>query len=135
MLKILLVDDNEVNRDMLSRRLHRRGFEVLLAVDGAEGIEVAKNHLPDLILMDMDLPVTDGWEATRRLKAARETKAIPVIALTAHALRHDRDRALQAGCDDFATKPIEFTALLGQISRALAARRTAATARPTEPAR
>jgi CheY-like chemotaxis protein len=127
MPKILLVDDNEVNRDMLSRRLQRRGFEVLLAVDGAQGIEVAKNQLPHLVLMDMDLPVMDGWEATRRLKEDRRTRAIPVIALTAHALQSERDRAFQSGCDDFATKPIEFAALLGKISRALAAR-------PREPA-
>jgi CheY-like chemotaxis protein len=122
MPKILLVDDNEVNRDMLSRRLQRRGFEVLLAVDGAQGIEVAKNQLPHLVLMDMDLPLIDGWEATRRLKADQKTRAIPVIALTAHALQSDCDRAFQSGCDDFATKPIEFAALLGKISRALAAR-------------
>jgi two-component system, cell cycle response regulator DivK len=120
--KILLVEDNEFNRDMLSRRLQRRGFEVLLAEDGAQGIEVVKQQLPDLVLMDMDLPVLDGWEATRRLKADAETRAIPVIALTAHALQGDCDRAFQCGCDDFATKPIEFNALLDRISRALAAR-------------
>jgi two-component system cell cycle response regulator DivK len=122
MTKILLVDDNEVNRDMLSRRLQRRGFEVLLAQDGAQGIEVAKNKLPDLVLMDMDLPVIDGWEATRHLKADEQTHAIPVIALTAHALRSDCHRAFQSGCSDFATKPIEFDALLDKIARALRAR-------------
>ncbi len=122
MPRILLVEDNEINLDMLSRRLQRRGFEVLLAVDGAQGIEVAKNALPDLVLMDMDLPVVDGWEATRRLKADPATRAIPVIALTAHALQSDCDRAYRSGCDDFATKPIEFAALLDKISRALAAR-------------
>jgi CheY-like chemotaxis protein len=120
--RILLVEDNEVNLDMLSRRLQRRGFEVLLAVDGAQGIEVAKSALPDLVLMDMDLPVVDGWEATRRLKADPATRGIPVIALTAHALQSDCDRAYRSGCDDFATKPIEFAALLDKISRALAAR-------------
>jgi len=122
MTKILLVDDNEVNRDMLSRRLQRRGFEVLLAQDGAQGIEVAKNKMPDLVLMDMDLPVIDGWEATRQLKGNGKTRAIPVIALTAHALRSDCDRAFQSGCSDFATKPIEFDALLDKIARALGAR-------------
>jgi CheY-like chemotaxis protein len=119
---ILLVEDNEFNRDMLCRRLRRRGFDVLLAVDGAEGIEVAKKHLPDLVLMDMDLPVIDGWEATRRLKSDQATRAIPVIALTAHALQDECDRAWLSGCDDFATKPIEFEALLDKVSRALAVR-------------
>jgi CheY-like chemotaxis protein len=119
MPKILLVEDNEFNRDMLSRRLTRRGFEVLLAEDGARGIEVAQASLPELILMDMDLPVIDGWEATRRLKADAATRAIPVIALTAHALQSDCDRAFAAGCNDFATKPIEFNVLLDKIARAL----------------
>jgi two-component system, cell cycle response regulator DivK len=122
MTKILLVDDNEVNRDMLSRRLQRRGFEVLLAQDGSQGIEVAKNKMPDLVLMDMDLPLIDGWEATRQLKGDEKTRAIPVIALTAHALRSDCDRAFQSGCSDFATKPIEFDALLDKIARSLGAR-------------
>ena len=119
MPKILLVEDNEFNRDMLSRRLTRRGFEVLLAEDGARGIEVAQASLPELILMDMDLPVMDGWEATRRLKADAATRMIPVIALTAHALQSDCDRAFAAGCNDFATKPIEFNVLLDKIARAL----------------
>jgi CheY-like chemotaxis protein len=119
---ILLVEDNEFNRDMLSRRLQRKGFEVLLAVDGAQGIEVAKSRLPDLVLMDMDLPVVDGWEATRRLKADTATCNIPIIALTAHAQQSDCDRAYESGCDDFATKPIEFAVLLDKVSRALAAR-------------
>ncbi len=127
MPNILLIEDNEFNRDMLSKRLQRRGFEVLLAVDGAQGIEVARNQLPDLVLMDMDLPGIDGWEATRRLKADKQTRMIPVIALTAHATQSDCDQAFQSGCDDFATKPIEFAALLGKISRALAGR-------PVEPA-
>jgi CheY-like chemotaxis protein len=117
---ILLVEDNELNRDMLSRRLQRRGFEVLIAEDGARGIDVAKASHPDLILMDMDLPVVDGWEATRRLKADVTSRTIPIIALTAHALRSDCDRAFEAGCDDFATKPIEFAALLEKIAKALA---------------
>ncbi len=121
MPKILLVEDNEFNRDMLSRRLQRRSFDVVLAEDGAQGIEVAQQSHPDLILMDMDLPVLDGWEATRRLKADPATKAIPVIALTAHALQTDCDRAYQSGCDDFATKPIDFNNLLDKITRALAA--------------
>ena len=127
MPNILLIEDNEFNRDMLSKRLRRRGFEVLLAVDGAQGIEVARNQLPDLVLMDMDLPGIDGWEATRRLKADKQTRMIPVIALTAHATQSDCDQAFQSGCDDFAAKPIEFAALLGKIYRALAGR-------PVEPA-
>jgi CheY-like chemotaxis protein len=120
MPRILLVEDNELNRDMLSRRLQRRGFEVLIAEDGARGIEVARTEHPELILMDMDLPVVDGWEATRRLKADVNSRTIPIIALTAHALRSDCERAFQAGCDDFATKPIEFAALLEKIAKALA---------------
>jgi CheY-like chemotaxis protein len=119
MPRILLVEDNELNRDMLSRRLQRRGFEVLIAEDGARGIEVAQTERPELILMDMDLPVVDGWEATRRLKADVKSRTIPIIALTAHALRSDCERAFQAGCDDFATKPIEFAALLEKITKAL----------------
>jgi two-component system cell cycle response regulator DivK len=122
MPKILLVEDNEFNRDMLSRRLQRRNFEVVLAEDGAQGIEAARESVPDLVLMDMDLPVVDGWEATRRLKADTLTRSIPIIALTAHALQSDCDRAFAAGCDDFATKPIEFNTLLDKIERALAAR-------------
>jgi two-component system, cell cycle response regulator DivK len=115
MATILLVEDNEMNRDMLSRRLTRRGHRVLIAVDGGQGVQMAQAEGPDLILMDMSLPVLDGWEATRRLKAASETQAIPIIALTAHAMAGDREKALAAGCDDYDTKPIEFTRLLGKI--------------------
>ena len=115
MTTILLVEDNEMNRDMLGRRLTRRGYEVLIAVDGSEGIEKAQSEGPDLILMDMSLPVIDGWEATRRLKAAPETQHIPVIALTAHAMSGDREKALEAGCDDYDTKPIDLQSLLGKI--------------------
>jgi CheY-like chemotaxis protein len=114
-VKILLVEDNEMNRDMLSRRLERRGFKVVFALDGEQAIAVARSEQPDLILMDMSLPVIDGWEATRRLRAAAETAAIPVIALTAHAMSGDRQQALDAGCDDYDTKPIEFPRLLGKI--------------------
>ena len=115
MAKILLVEDNEMNRDMLSRRLARRGYDVVVAVDGIQGIQVAKTEMPDLILMDMSLPVLDGWEATRQLKAAPDTHAIPIIALTAHAMSGDRERAIAAGCNDYDTKPIEFPRLLGKI--------------------
>lgn len=115
MLKILLVEDNEMNRDMLSRRLKRRGYEVLIAVNGAEGVEMANSIIPDLILMDMSLPVMDGWEATKNIKAKPTTKSIPVIALTAHAMSGDREKALQAGCDDYDTKPIELSRLLIKI--------------------
>jgi len=125
MSKILLVEDNEFNRDMLCRRLQRRGFDVALAEDGQRGIAIAKSENPDLILMDMDLPVLDGWEATRRLKTDASLKSIPIIALTAHALQSDCDRAYQAGCDDFATKPIEFAELISKIDRALGSRREA----------
>src|SRR5207247_9669703 len=111
MKKLLLVEDNEMNRDMLSRRLERRGFEVLIAVDGAQGIAAAKEHLPDLILMDMSLPVLDGWESTRRIKQQPETQAIPVLALTAHAMAGERDKALAAGCNDYDTKPVDFVRL------------------------
>jgi two-component system, cell cycle response regulator DivK len=116
MAKILIVEDNEVNRDMLSRRLTRRGYDVLIAVDGQQGIDMAHSETPDLILMDMSLPVLDGWEATKRLKSAPETKSIPVIALTAHALMSDRDHALEAGCDDYETKPIDFPRLLEKLT-------------------
>ena len=119
MAKILLVEDNEMNRDMLSRRLERKGFEVLIAVDGRQGVEATKSELPDLILMDMSLPEMDGWEATRLLKAEEATKGIPVIALTAHAMEGDREKALEAGCDDYDTKPVEFTRLLGKIEERL----------------
>lgn len=119
MTRILLVEDNEMNRDMLSRRLERRGFEVLLAVDGEEGLRRAAEDAPDLILMDMSLPKVDGWEATRRLKAEPALARIPVIALTAHAMRSDREQALAAGCDEYDTKPIELDRLLEKIRRLL----------------
>ena len=119
MPKILLVEDNELNRDMLSRRLGRRGYEVVIAIDGQEGIDLAESTLPDVILMDMSLPVIDGWEATRRIKAAASTGNIPVIALTAHAMAGDRDQALEAGCDDYDIKPLELDRLLGKISEQL----------------
>src|ERR687897_2247079 len=115
MPRLLLVEDNEENRDGLSRHLRRKGFEVLVAVDGQQGVEAARSGAPDLILMDMSLPVLDGWEATRQLKADPATRHIPVIALTAHAMAGDRDRALQAGCDEYETKPVEFARLLGKI--------------------
>ena len=115
MKKILLVEDNELNRDMLSRRLQKRGYEVVMAVDGETGIAMAKSEAPALILMDVSLPGIDGWEATLRLKAAAETRAIPIIALTAYAERADRDKALAVGCSDFDTKPIELPRLLGKI--------------------
>jgi two-component system cell cycle response regulator DivK len=119
MPKILLVEDNEMNRDMLSRRLLRNNFEVVMAVNGQEGVDMAKSESPDIILMDMSLPVMDGWEATRTIKADDATKSIPVIALTAHAMESDREQALQAGCDDFDTKPIELPRLLGKINALL----------------
>src|SRR5437764_919163 len=119
MSKILLVEDNEVNRDMLSRRLIRKGYEVVMAFDGERAVEMALSEKPDLILMDMSLPVVDGWEATRRIKAAVATRSIPVIALTAHAMSDDRERALGAGCDDYDTKPIDFPRLLEKMSTAL----------------
>ena len=119
MSKILLVEDNEVNRDMLSRRLIRKGYEVVMAFDGERAVEMALSEKPDLILMDMSLPVVDGWEATRRIKAAVATRSIPVIALTAHAMSDDRERALAAGCDDYDTKPIDFPRLLEKMSTAL----------------
>lgn len=115
MSKILLIEDNEMNRDMLSRRLKRRGYEVIIAVDGSEGIEKAQAEMPDLILMDMSLPVLDGWEATRQLKAAEDASHIPIIALTVHAMSGDREKALEAGCDDYDTKPIELSRLLTKI--------------------
>jgi two-component system cell cycle response regulator DivK len=121
MTKILLVEDNEMNRDMLSRRLERRGYQVVLAVDGRAGVEMAASQAPDLVLMDMSLPVLDGWEATRRLKAAPATRRIPVIALTAHAMSSDRDRALEAGCDDYDTKPIDLPRLLEKMEALLGA--------------
>jgi CheY-like chemotaxis protein len=119
MPKILLVEDNEMNRDMLSRRLTRNGYEVFLAVDGQQGAAMALSELPDLILMDMSLPVIDGWEATRRIKADDATRGIPVIALTAHAMAGDRERAMEVGCDDYDTKPIEMSRLLDKIATLL----------------
>jgi len=119
MAKILLVEDNEMNRDMLARRLERRGYQVVIAVDGDQGVRLAQAEAPDLILMDMSLPVLDGWEATRRLRALPVTRAIPIIALTAHAMAGDREQALQAGCDDYDSKPIEFARLLGKIQALL----------------
>jgi two-component system cell cycle response regulator DivK len=119
MKKILLVEDNEMNRDMLSRRLGRNGFEVLLAVDGEQAVSVATADIPDLILMDMSLPVIDGWEATRRIKATATTAHIPIIALTAHAMAGDREKAIAAGCDDYDTKPIELARLIGKIEALL----------------
>lgn len=119
MPRILLIEDNELNRDMLSRRLARKGYEVLLAEDGAAGVATATAERPDLVLMDVSLPVMDGWEATRRLKAAPETRSIPVIALTAHAMSTDRLKAMEAGCDDYETKPIELDRLLGKMMRLL----------------
>ncbi len=122
MSKILLVEDNELNRDMLSRRLVRRGYDVVLAVDGEHGLAMAASEAPDLILMDMSLPILDGWEAARRLKAAPGTRHIPIIALTAHAMSSDRDRALESGCDDYDTKPVELPRLLEKIDALLLAR-------------
>ena len=119
MARILLVEDNEMNRDMLSRRLTRKGFEILIAEDGQKGMDMTQNEHPDLVLMDMSLPVVDGWEATRRLKASEETKHIPIIALTAHAMAGDREKTLEAGCDDYDTKPIELTRLLDKINTLL----------------
>ena len=120
MAKILIVEDNEMNRDMLSRRLIRRGYQIVMAVDGAEGIAAANSENPDLILMDMSLPVVDGWEATRRLKAEPLTRAIPIIGLTAHAMTGDREKVIEAGCDDYDTKPIELPRLLQKIEALLA---------------
>ena len=123
MPKILLVEDNEMNRDMLSRRLIRSGYEVVLAVDGAQGVAMAASDAPDLVLMDMSLPVLDGWEATRRLKADPATRALPVIALTAHAMSGDEKKAREAGCDDFDTKPVEYTRLIAKIEGLLQKRK------------
>ncbi len=119
MTTILLVEDNEMNYDMLSRRLKRKGYDVIIATDGQAGLDMALAERPALILMDMSLPVLDGWEATRRLKAAEDTRAIPVIALTAHAMAGDCEQALAAGCDDYDSKPVEFDRLLGKIKRLL----------------
>ena len=119
MAKVLLVEDQEDNRDMLSRRLKKRGYEVAIAVDGAEGVEKARSEAPDLILMDMSLPVMDGWEATRILKAEDGTRSIPVVALTAHAMSTDREKAFEAGCDAYETKPIELPRLLETMEKLL----------------
>jgi two-component system, cell cycle response regulator DivK len=119
MPKILLVEDNEMNRDMLSRRLQRRGYQVVLALDGQSGVEMTQSQAPDLVLMDMSLPVLDGWEAARRIKADAITRHIPVIALTAHAMSSDREKALEAGCDDYDTKPVELPRLLAKIDALL----------------
>jgi CheY-like chemotaxis protein len=119
MAKILLVEDNEMNRDMLSRRLVRNGHEVVIAIDGQQGVNMALSELPDLILMDMSLPVIDGWEATRQVRANDATRKIPVIALTAHAMSGDREKAMEAGCDDYDTKPVEITRLLGKMTALL----------------
>ena len=119
MAKILLVEDNEMNRDMLSRRLERRGYQVVIAVDGVEGVRMAQAEAPALILMDMSLPVLDGWEATRQIKAAPATGDIPIIALTAHAMSGDREKAIEAGCDDFDTKPVDLPRLLAKIEALL----------------
>ncbi|MCW2632503.1 MAG: response regulator with CheY-like receiver domain and winged-helix DNA-binding domain [Pseudonocardia sp.] len=125
MARILLVEDNEMNRDMLVRRLEKRGYDVVIAVDGGQGVSMARDESPDLILMDMSLPVLDGWEATRQIKGAPETSAIPVIALTAHAMQGDREQALAAGCEDFDTKPVQFAGLVAKIEALLS--------RPTGP--
>jgi two-component system cell cycle response regulator DivK len=119
MTKVLLVEDNEMNRDMLSRRLIRRGFQVVFAMDGQQGIDLARSERPDVILMDMSLPIIDGWEASRRLKADDATRNMPVIGLTAHAMSGDREKAIEAGCDDYDTKPVELDRLIGKIDRLL----------------
>ena len=119
MKKVLLVEDNEMNRDMLSRRLIRRGFEVVFAVDGKQGVDLARSEKPDIILMDMSLPVMDGWEATRCVKSDDATSSVPVIGLTAHAMSGDREKAIEAGCDDYDTKPVEINRLIGKMERLL----------------
>ena len=119
MTKVLLVEDNELNRDMLSRRLIRRGFQVVFALDGQQGIDLARSEQPDIILMDMSLPGIDGWEATRRVKADDATRSVPVIGLTAHAMSGDRERAIEAGCDDYDTKPVDLDRLISKIERLL----------------
>jgi CheY-like chemotaxis protein len=121
MAKVLLVEDNEMNRDMLSRRLVRRGFQVVFAMDGQQGVDLARSERPDIILMDMSLPVIDGWEATRRVKADDATRSVPVIGLTAHAMAGDREKAIEAGCDDYDTKPVELDRLIGKIERLIGA--------------
>ena len=121
MAKVLLVEDNELNRDMLSRRLIRRGYEVVFAVDGQQGVDLARSEKPDIILMDMSLPVMDGWEATRRVKSDATTRAVPVIGLTSHAMSGDREKAIAAGCDDYDTKPVELERLIGKIEKLIGA--------------
>jgi CheY-like chemotaxis protein len=121
MTKVLVVEDNEMNRDMLSRRLTRRGFQVIFAVDGQQGVDLARSERPDIILMDMSLPVMDGWEATRRVKSSDATRRVPVIGLTAHAMAGDREKAIEAGCDDYDTKPVELERLIGKMERLLGA--------------
>lgn len=120
MVKVLLVEDNEMNRDMLSRRLTRHGFEVVIAVNGAEGVELASQVLPNVVLMDMNLPIMDGWEATKRLKSQDQTSHIPVIALTAHAMAQDRDATLEVGCDEYETKPVDFKRLVSKMEALIA---------------
>lgn len=116
MAKVLLVEDNEMNRDMLSRRLERRGFEVVIAIDGAQGVALSKSQKPDIVLMDMSLPVMNGWDATRAIKADPDTSAVPVIALTAHSMPGDREKAMEAGCDDYDVKPVELPRLLSKMA-------------------
>ena len=120
MTKVLLVEDNEMNRDMLSRRLTRRGFQVVCAMDGQQGVDLTRSEKPDIILMDMSLPVMDGWEATRRVKSDAATRNVPVIGLTSHAMSGDREKAIEAGCDDYDTKPVELDRLIGKIERLVA---------------
>jgi len=122
MAKVLLVEDNEMNRDILFRRLSRRGYVVVFAVDGQQGVEMARSEKPDIILMDMSLPIIDGWEATRRVKSDNTIRDVPVIGLTAHAMSGDREKALEAGCDDYDTKPVEFDRLISKIERLLSQR-------------
>jgi two-component system cell cycle response regulator DivK len=119
MTKVLLVEDNEMNRDMLSRRLIRRGFDVVFAVNGKQGVDLARSEKPDIILMDMSVPIMDGWEATRCVKSDDATRSVPVIGLTAHAMSGDREKAIEAGCDDYDTKPVELDRLIGKIERLL----------------
>lgn len=125
MHKILLVEDNEFNRDMLSRRLQRAGYEIIFAVDGAAGVEIATSELPDLILLDMSLPVIDGWEVAKQLKSSDATRTIPIIGLSAHAMSGDREKAIEAGCDDYDTKPVELVRLQEKIEAALNTRGSA----------
>ena len=122
MVKVLLIEDNEMNRDMLSRRLAKRGYEVVMAIDGQQGIDMAVSEKPDIILLDMSLPVVDGWEAAQQIKANEASKGVPLVALTAHAMASDRERAMSAGCDDFDTKPVELPRLLGKMEALLTAK-------------